>query len=108
MNETVPPGPHSRRQVLSWLAVPAAALALPRLGVPRSAPMLRLPAHRDGRAPAPEQRGLLRSTLLVYNTVQGLLSGDLLNAVTVPLVRSDLAAFPADWPVVGVGTTNMP
>lgn len=45
-------------------------------------------------------------SLLVYNTVERLLDGDLLHTVTMDEVRSDLAAFPPDWPVVGVGTTD--
>jgi hypothetical protein len=45
-------------------------------------------------------------TLLVYNSCARLLAGDLLHTVTVADVRADLAHFPADWPVVGVGTTD--
>lgn len=44
--------------------------------------------------------------LLVFSSVERLLNGDLANTVTVAQVRADLAAYPADWPVVGVGTTN--
>jgi hypothetical protein len=47
-----------------------------------------------------------RATLLVYNTVDRLLRGDLFHTVSVETVRAGLAQFPADWPVVGVGTTN--
>jgi hypothetical protein len=47
-----------------------------------------------------------RPTLLIYNTVDRLLRGDLFHTVTVHNVLHDLADFPADWPVVGVGTTN--
>jgi hypothetical protein len=46
------------------------------------------------------------STLLVFNTVERLLSGDLRHTVTISDVQANLSAFPADWPVVGVGTTN--
>ncbi|MFQ5859685.1 MAG: hypothetical protein ACE5LU_29165, partial [Anaerolineae bacterium] len=49
---------------------------------------------------------LSQPTLLTYNTVERLLAGDLLHTVTITDVRSDLAGYPSDWPVVGVGTTN--
>jgi hypothetical protein len=52
------------------------------------------------------QRASSRPTLLVYDTAQGLLAGDLQHAVSMERVRHDLAEFPADWAVVGVGTTN--
>jgi len=45
-------------------------------------------------------------TLLVYNSVQRLLASDLLHTVTITDVQADLAGYPPDWPVVGVGTTN--
>jgi hypothetical protein len=45
-------------------------------------------------------------TLLVYNSCARLLAGDLLHTVSVEEVQADLARFPADWPVVGVGTTD--
>src|SRR3954451_3073438 len=45
-------------------------------------------------------------SLLLYNTVESLLSGDLLNTVTLGEVDDALAAFPPDWSVVGLGTTN--
>lgn len=48
------------------------------------------------------------STLLLYSTVERMLSGDMENAVDVPTVESDLRAFPADWIVIGLGTTNQP
>jgi hypothetical protein len=47
-------------------------------------------------------------TLLVYNTVQQFLSGDLEHIVTVRRVQGDLAAFPPGWPAEGVGATNTP
>lgn len=47
-----------------------------------------------------------RSTLLVYNTADRLLHGDLFHTVTPQNVMDDLAAYPADFPIVGVGTTN--
>ncbi len=57
-------------------------------------------------APALHQDLPPRSTLLVYNTVQGLLAGDLLHIVTIGRVQADMMAFPPGWPVDGVGTTN--
>lgn len=47
-----------------------------------------------------------RSTLLVYNTADRLLRGDLFHTVTTEDVLRDLSGYPADWPIVGVGTTN--
>lgn len=45
-------------------------------------------------------------TLLVYSSVERLLAGDLLHTVTVDEVQTQLAHYPPDWPVVGVGTTD--
>src|SRR5829696_5288967 len=63
-----------------------------------------------GRAAVPAPSGAAGGTpsLVAYNTVQGLLAGDLEHTVSIVRVRSDLAAYPPDWPVVGVGTTNRP
>ena len=47
-----------------------------------------------------------RSTLLVYNTADRLLRGDLFHTVSVDTVITRLADFPPDWLIVGVGTTN--
>jgi hypothetical protein len=47
-----------------------------------------------------------RSTLLAYNTVERLLRGDFFHFVTLEHVLEDLAPFPPDWPLAGVGTTN--
>lgn len=47
-----------------------------------------------------------RSTLLVYNTVDRLLRGDLFHTVTAQDVLHDLSRYDAGWPVVGIGTTN--
>ncbi len=47
-----------------------------------------------------------RSSLLVYNTVDRLLRGDLFHTVTTADVIEDLAAFPQDYPLVGIGTTS--
>jgi hypothetical protein len=47
-----------------------------------------------------------RSCLMVYNTVDRLLRGDLFHTVTVADVLDHLAAFPDDFPVVGIGTTS--
>jgi hypothetical protein len=46
------------------------------------------------------------ASLLAFNTVERLLAGDLLHSVNPGEVQASLAAFPPDWPVVGVGTTN--
>jgi hypothetical protein len=59
-----------------------------------------------GGGDAARAQGGAAPALLLYNTVESLLSGDLLNTVTLDEVNRDLAAFPPDWPVVGVGTTN--
>lgn len=45
-------------------------------------------------------------TLLVYNTVERLLSGDLVHTVSIDDVWADLFPFPHDWVVVGIGTTD--
>jgi hypothetical protein len=47
-------------------------------------------------------------TLLVYNTVTGLLAGDLQHAISPRWVQADVDAFPAGWITLGVGTTNQP
>ena len=47
-----------------------------------------------------------RPSLLVYNTVDRLLRGDLFHTVTIADVIDDLAAFPDESPVVGIGTTS--
>src|SRR5690606_6341802 len=47
-------------------------------------------------------------TLLLYSTVERMLSGDMANAVDVATVEADLAAYPEDWVVLGLGTTNQP
>lgn len=47
-----------------------------------------------------------RSCLMVYNTVDRLLRGDLFHTVTVADVLDHLAAFPDEYPVVGIGTTS--
>jgi hypothetical protein len=47
-----------------------------------------------------------RSCLLVYNTVDRLLRGDLFHTVDTAAVLEDLEAYPRDWPLVGIGTTS--
>ncbi|MDA7640143.1 hypothetical protein N8787_00765 [Opitutaceae bacterium] len=47
-----------------------------------------------------------QATLIVYNTVARLLSGDLHHTVSIEDVWKDLFFFPADWLVLGIGTTN--
>ena len=49
---------------------------------------------------------MARSALLVYNTVDRLLRGDLFHTVTADDVLHDLGRFDPGWPVVGIGTTN--
>lgn len=48
------------------------------------------------------------STLLLYSTVERMLSGDMANAVEVETVEDDLSVFPDTWVVLGLGTTNQP
>jgi hypothetical protein len=43
---------------------------------------------------------------LVYNTVDRLLRGDLFHTVTTADVIDDLAGFPAEFPLIGIGTTS--
>jgi hypothetical protein len=43
---------------------------------------------------------------MIYNTVDRLLRGDLFHTVTVADVIDHLAAFPDEYPVVGIGTTS--
>jgi hypothetical protein len=63
---------------------------------------------RHGAVPEPpagaERRH--RSTLLAYNTVERLLRGDFFHYVTLEDVVEDLAGFPPEWPLAGIGTTN--
>ena len=47
-----------------------------------------------------------RSCLLVYNTVDRLLRGDLFHTVTTADVIEDLAGYSDDNPLVGIGTTS--
>jgi hypothetical protein len=47
-------------------------------------------------------------TLLLYSTVERMLSGDMANAIDPETVQADLSAFPPTWTVLGVGTTNQP
>ena len=47
-----------------------------------------------------------RSTIISFNSVERLLRGDFFHSVTPAYVRDELAAFPAHWPVAGLGTTN--
>jgi hypothetical protein len=45
-------------------------------------------------------------TLLVYNSAQGLLSGDLAHAISPAMVQAEIDTFPSNWVTLGVGTTN--
>jgi hypothetical protein len=47
-----------------------------------------------------------RPVLLCYNTVERMLKGDFFHTVTWETVAGDMAAFPHDWPLIGIGTTN--
>ena len=47
-----------------------------------------------------------RSTVLAFNSVERLLRGDFFHSVSPTQVTDELALFPSDWPVAGVGTTN--
>lgn len=47
-----------------------------------------------------------RSALLCYNTVERMLKGDFFHTVDWADVSAELSAFPADWPLAGIGTTN--
>jgi hypothetical protein len=83
----------SRRRLLAGAsAFGAACLLVNRVPVPLEAV--------TGDSPIP--------TLLVYNTAQGLLAGDLAHAVSPTMVQDDIDAFPSTWIVLGVGTTNQP
>jgi hypothetical protein len=62
--------------------------------------------HVLAQTPATSTPDAPRATLLAFNTVERLLAGDLLHTVTISAVQTSLAAFPSDWPVVGLGTTN--
>src|SRR5262245_60180140 len=45
------------------------------------------------------------SMALVYNSIADLLAGDLQETTTRATVLSELRDIPADWPLVGLGTT---
>jgi hypothetical protein len=47
-----------------------------------------------------------RSTLLCFNTVERLLRGDFFHATEPDAVVAELAAFPPQWTLVGLGTSN--
>lgn len=47
-----------------------------------------------------------RPTLLVYSTVQRLLSGQAQRGIAAQAIAADLAEFPADWGLIGIGTTD--
>jgi hypothetical protein len=81
---------------LWWMVSLALVMALAAF---QAAPTPALPT-------APIQSPTSEATLLIYNTVERLLNGDLLHTVTINDVQADLAAYPSDRPVVGVGTTD--
>jgi len=47
-----------------------------------------------------------RSTLIALNTVDRLIRGDFFHTVSLEEVLAELRAFPPEWPVGGLGTTN--
>lgn len=47
-----------------------------------------------------------RSTLLSFNTVERLLSGDFLHTVHWDTALSEIRRFPEDWILAGIGTTS--
>jgi hypothetical protein len=82
---------------------------LAALGPPGTAQSAGATAERapEGASAAIERQATAaQPTLLVYSTVERLLSGDLLNTVSPAEVRAELARYPASWDVVGVGTTG--
>jgi hypothetical protein len=85
----------SGRSALAGTQRDASAAAL---GPAAKATGRELAAQQPARGPA----------LLVYDTAQGLLAGDLQHAVSMERIRHDLSTFSPDWSVVGVGTTNQP
>jgi hypothetical protein len=46
------------------------------------------------------------ATLLVFNTAERLLRGDFFHCASTAEIARELAVFPADWPILGLGTTN--
>ena len=47
-----------------------------------------------------------RSAILAYNTVERLLKGDFFHFTRIEDIASELSSYNAEWPVIGVGTTN--
>jgi hypothetical protein len=91
------------------LASLLALILLAALGPParaQSAAATTGSAALDAAAGTTRQVTASQPTLLVYSTVERLLSGDLLHTVSPTEVRADLARYPANWDVVGVGTTG--
>ncbi|HTE84254.1 MAG TPA: hypothetical protein VK821_05950 [Dehalococcoidia bacterium] len=95
MSQQVCCGQHllTRRRLLAGLSAIAAVTYLTRSG--RATAMY---PDTDRTIPVP--------TLLVYNTAQGLLSGDLDHAISPTMVQDDVDTFPAKWVTLGVGTTD--
>ncbi len=99
--------PCCRRSAIKSLS--AALLGAALAGTGRRVPEHAL-AQRSSASGAGVVSGqaLPAPSLLVYDTVQGLLAGDLQHSVSIDRVSRDLAAFPPGWVVAGVGTTNQP
>ena len=47
-----------------------------------------------------------RPTLAAYNTVERMLRGDFFHTTHWHEVAADLARYPSEWPIAGIGTTN--
>ncbi len=97
--------PCGRRGVLKAFSAAMLGTALTGIGARLPARAASLPAAGSAGPVSGLAAGQTPS-LLVYDTAQGLLAGDLQHAVTVDRVLHDLAAFPPSWSAVGVGTTN--
>src|SRR5215470_19164909 len=84
----------TRRHFLRGSGAAAGALAL--------APLLAAPpaAAQTTRSIEPQ------STMLIYTNTNPLASGDFSHVVTLRMVQNQLATFPADWLVSGVGATD--
>jgi hypothetical protein len=75
-------------------------------GAPPMAPVGSAARWAGGVALAQAPAATSEATLLLYSTVERLLGGEVVGGATVAQVRAALARYPADWPLVGVGTTG--
>lgn len=90
-----PSAPSLPRLLLPLLL--AMALLAPQTTNPAASPvaLAQAPAAVDTQA-----------TLLSWSTVARLLAGEVRGGIDVAAVQQALAAYPPDWPLVGVGTTS--